>query len=94
MIDEKQVFESLNNAVDNGYNIHEWDTDAIVEDLCSYDAQYENVSQSDLKPFIEKWLKVKQNPEIQFRKETKIRPTDDFYKEKYINWLEKKFSES
>lgn len=51
------VFQSLDNAFDNGYDQRNVDTLTVVEDLMSIDAVCEKCSEQELFPFVEEWQK-------------------------------------
>ncbi len=50
------VFESLKNAIDNGYDMKALDAAQIAVDLADYDPQFEGCDQTQLTPIIEYWL--------------------------------------
>ena len=51
-----KLFESLNNAVDNGYELREWSAEDIADDVSEYDPQFEDVDTATMIPIIEEWL--------------------------------------
>jgi hypothetical protein len=52
----KSVRESLDSAIDNGYELDEWEASDIADDMHKYDATFEDVDSELLKPHIERWL--------------------------------------
>lgn len=61
-ITQQMVTESLNNAIDeNGFtDILTWPPERIAEDLCDYDADFNDAKPGDLIPFIVNYLKTRQ----------------------------------
>lgn len=53
---KKKIFESLDNAVDNGYELKEWPAENIALDLAEYDEFFESYTQPELVPHIVEWL--------------------------------------
>lgn len=52
------VIESLNNAIENGYdNIKTDEPSDIADDLHNYDSQFENIDPTELIPAIIEWQK-------------------------------------
>jgi len=51
-----QVFESLDNAVANGYAMSQMTAEQIVLDLCTYDADLEKLEPEVLVPHVKEWL--------------------------------------
>lgn len=51
----QMLFESLNNAVENGYELREWSAADIAEDFGD-DPLFKNVEAEALIPLIEEWL--------------------------------------
>lgn len=51
-----QLTESLQHAIDNGYDLYEWSAIDIAIDIATYDSDYEGVEPLDLEPHIQKWL--------------------------------------
>jgi hypothetical protein len=49
------VFEALNNADDNDYSFRGWDLDEIIEDLQTYDVDFEECDSDSLRPIVEEW---------------------------------------
>ncbi len=47
---------SLNNAIENGYELDEWDAEEISSDLSCYDEDFECEDPQLLVPFIQEWL--------------------------------------
>ena len=47
---------SLNNAMENGYELDLWSAEAISRDLSCYDEDFECEDPSTLIPFIQEWL--------------------------------------
>jgi len=62
IITQAMVTESLNNAVDeNGFDdILTWPPEQIADDLCNYDADFNDVPPGDLIPFIVNYLEQRQ----------------------------------
>ena len=58
VISRESVFESLDNAQENGYNMREMTLDEIVVDLKTYDADCEHVPNGLLRTFVAEWLKT------------------------------------
>lgn len=52
-----RIFESLNSAIENGYELREWTAEDIAKDLAEYDSYFESTPVEDLVPFIQEWLK-------------------------------------
>lgn len=52
---QTEVDESLNNAVDNDYDIKEIDAQTLAEDLGDYDAKYENPNLEVLVVLVQNW---------------------------------------
>lgn len=52
---QQTVYESLNNARENGYDLTTWDSEEIAEDLMQYDTGCENSTVEELVPHINKW---------------------------------------
>lgn len=52
----EHVFEALDNAKDNEYDITTWPVEAIAGDLVANDATLEDTSPHDIVPFIREWL--------------------------------------
>jgi hypothetical protein len=50
---------ALNNAVNNGHNLHEWEPQAVAEDLILYSKDFENMTPETLMPYIEVWQREK-----------------------------------
>lgn len=55
---KQDVFESLDNAIENGYELLEWEPEDISKDLHEYDSQFENVSQEILLPIVKEWYET------------------------------------
>jgi hypothetical protein len=55
-ITEAAVHESLDTAIDNGYELDEWPAWNIADDLKDYDATFEEADPKDLLPHIKTWL--------------------------------------
>lgn len=53
---KKKVFECLDNAVANGYDIFEETAEDIADDLGDYAKQFERTSVSTTLPHIKEWL--------------------------------------
>ena len=53
---QAEIDLSLNNAVENGYELDEWDAKDISDDLSCYDKSFECEDPSSLVPFIQEWL--------------------------------------
>jgi hypothetical protein len=51
-----RVFESMDNAKDNGYDQTTWTIDAILDDIMEYDGTLENVPREELEPHVKAWL--------------------------------------
>ena len=52
----QRVFESNDNAVENGYEIDVWPAWKIAEDISEYDAELESFTHAELLPHITAWL--------------------------------------
>jgi ribosome-binding protein aMBF1 (putative translation factor) len=52
---KNRVFESLDNAIVNGYELLEWSDQDIADDLHEYDAELENVDSAELLPLVAEW---------------------------------------
>jgi hypothetical protein len=52
---QAQVNESLNHAIENGYELDDWSAEEIASDLSQYDCQFEDCDVELLIPFIENW---------------------------------------
>lgn len=55
IITQEIVNDSMNNAIDNGYNFDGWTAKEIARDIAEYDSRFEGVNISDYSPFIWKW---------------------------------------
>lgn len=55
-ISQDDIDESLNNAIENGYELGLWTAEQIAVDLSTYDAAFEDVDIEVLVPFISDWL--------------------------------------
>lgn len=55
-IDKKNLYNSLNNALENGYELLEWTAEEIAEDLNQYDQYFENIPHKLLIEPIQEWL--------------------------------------
>lgn len=54
---EKQVHASLDNAVENGYDMrHGWTPEQIAEDIGDYDSDLQGRQPEELVPHIRSWL--------------------------------------
>lgn len=51
-----RVFESLNNAGENGYDFRGCDAEGVILDLQSYDADCDTQPASRLRPHVVAWL--------------------------------------
>jgi archaellum biogenesis protein FlaJ (TadC family) len=58
-INRDTVFQSLNNAIDNGYELEDWTEREIAENLHEYDAQFEGVDPNLLIPIVKDWYNQK-----------------------------------
>jgi len=53
-----KVYESLNNAMANGYlELSTWTPAEIAEDLKEYNPDFEDIPEDQIIPHIEAWLK-------------------------------------
>lgn len=52
---QKEINESLDNAIFNGYELDEWSSADIASDIGQYDLQFQNIEQDVLIPLIEVW---------------------------------------
>ena len=50
-----KIFESLDQALENGYELLGWEPEEIAIDLHDYDAQFENIDPALLVPVISEW---------------------------------------
>jgi hypothetical protein len=55
----KALFESLDNAVENGYDLRVEGSHDIAVDLGSYDERFEGAEPDDLVPLIDAWKKAR-----------------------------------
>ena len=60
MITQSQVSQALDQALENGYPIDQWQINFVVEDLMTYAKEFESTSASDLVPLIEQWKASRQ----------------------------------
>lgn len=51
----ERVFEALNNAVANGYDMREWAPSEVAVDLLDHDAGLEHLEPDDVLPHIIEW---------------------------------------
>ncbi len=51
----RRVAKSLDNAIENGYELDEWSAREIAEDVHEYDSQFEDVEPIELVPHVEAW---------------------------------------
>lgn len=51
-----KIYESLNSAIDNGYELNDWPAEQIAQDLSEYDAFFEGYLEPELVPHIVSWL--------------------------------------
>lgn len=57
-MDEKMrsdVFESLDNAIENGFPVDLWPTNQVATDMCDCDATFEGHDPWELVKYIEAW---------------------------------------
>ena len=52
---QEEVFISLDQAVENGYDLTDWSEAEIARDLHEYDSQFEDVDPTSLVEHIEAW---------------------------------------
>lgn len=52
---QKRINESLDSAIENGYELDEWSAEDIAADLNQYDSNFESFESKDLVPFIQTW---------------------------------------
>ena len=52
------VFESLDNAVENGYLFEGWTAEEIADDLVTYCSTVSPYTTDDLTPHVNAWLEV------------------------------------
>lgn len=57
----QHVFEALNNAIENGYDLRQWSAEQIIDDLNRYAADLEAYMPEELRPHIEAWLQEVQS---------------------------------
>jgi hypothetical protein len=55
---QSRVNESLDNAVENGYEIDKNDVVSVVNDLIEFDADLEDKNPDELIPYVQRWLKL------------------------------------
>lgn len=51
-----RVFASLNNAIDNGFDVRSWTPDFLTDDLMSYDADLEGCDRASVLAAVTEWL--------------------------------------
>lgn len=54
--DEATLIESLDSAIQNGYEINEWPASEIASDVNQYDSYFENINHETLVKPIQDWL--------------------------------------
>lgn len=52
---KKQVFESLDNAVENGYDLKDWSAQDLAEDLSDYDSYFNDKNVDEIKTYVKQW---------------------------------------
>lgn len=52
---QKRINESLDSAIESGYELDEWSAEDIAADLNQYDSNFESFESKDLVPFIQTW---------------------------------------
>ena len=52
---QERVSESLDNAVENGYQMQKWCVEDIAIDMTQFDSFFENHDPKQLIPFIQDW---------------------------------------
>lgn len=52
---KKQVFESLDNAVENGYDLKDWSAQDLAEDLSDYDSYFNDKNVDEIKTHVKQW---------------------------------------
>lgn len=57
---QERVDRSLNQALDNGYDLHFWPAENIAADLAEYDVDFEGVDPKTIEPFVADWKKRKE----------------------------------
>lgn len=57
MSEQQIVFDNLNSAMDNGYDVCNWPWQDIAADLMAFAADCGDMTEAQLKPHIEAWLK-------------------------------------
>ncbi len=57
-ITQAGINESLDNAIENGYELLDWSNEEIAVDLGTYDEEYEGLNE-ELIPFIQAWRETK-----------------------------------
>jgi hypothetical protein len=62
-INSNSVFQSLDNAVTNGYSLEDWTEREIAEDLHEYDSQFEGIDPNLLVPIVRDWYNQKYRKE-------------------------------
>lgn len=53
-----RVVESLDQAMEHGYMLNDWEVPDIAVDLHDYDADFEDADWESLIPFVSTWLEV------------------------------------
>jgi len=61
------VREALDNAVDNGHRMWEWDAVDVAEDLRRYSLVGEYASIAEMMPHIEQWIRERTIAPIAYR---------------------------
>lgn len=51
-----RVFESLNNAVENGFDVRSWTPDFLTDDLMTIDADLERCDRACVLSAVREWL--------------------------------------
>jgi hypothetical protein len=52
----EQVAESLQNAIENGFEVASWTPDFLTDDLMAFDADLEKCSRADVLAAVKEWL--------------------------------------
>jgi len=63
-ITQKAVSESLQNAIENGYDLLSWSDDEIAQDLGTYDDQFGGADPGMLIPFIRTFREQHVSPQV------------------------------
>lgn len=53
--ERKVVFDNLNSAKENGYDVSFWSVDDIIADLQAFAVDLEECTDEELRPHVEAW---------------------------------------